>query len=99
MDVKHNVWTDDEDGEIDENSGIADFGGRHKNFTPTKCYIRGCVTKKSGSQVEDGKKIRKELGVKNDDVRNYFQTSPSSSGSTTLFSVTNQPGMATYEKP
>jgi hypothetical protein len=60
-------WTD--------NVLYAYAGGRHQNLVPTNCYIKACVTKKSFSSTEDAKKIRKELGIKPDDVRNYFQPS------------------------
>jgi hypothetical protein len=40
---------------------------------PTSRHV--CVAKKSFSSTEDAKKIRKELGIKPDDVRNYFQPS------------------------
>ncbi len=87
LDPKRNCWTDDEeDLEMDENSGMSDYGGRHKNYTPTKYFIKVIVMKKSGLQQDDEKKLRKELGFKMDDVRNYFQPSSSKSGGPSLSS-------------
>jgi hypothetical protein len=42
----------------------------------TNCYIKAWLTTKSFASTKDAKKILKELlGIKPDDVRNYFQPS------------------------
>lgn len=90
------------------------LGGRHKNFTPTRCYIKAVVLRKSGSDTDDvkkglKKKIYKELGVKLDDISFHLQpTSTSTSGQATssaLLSNVNRatshpvPGISALDKP
>ena len=55
-------------------------GGMYKNFPPTKTYVKACVIKKTGLP-EDSKRLKKELGFKSDDMRNYLQASSNPSPS------------------
>jgi hypothetical protein len=57
----------------------------YKNYPPTKAYVKACILKKTGLSSEDSKRLRKELGFKSEDMRNYLQSAtnppPSSTGS------------------
>jgi len=82
LDTKRNCWTDDEDEEMDEDSGFKSFGGSFKPFTPTKYYLKVVVVRKTFSTSEDGKRIQKYMGGKTDDIRQYYKPTNSSPAAT-----------------
>ncbi|ODM90381.1 hypothetical protein Ocin01_16299 [Orchesella cincta] len=77
LDTKKNCWTDDEDDDdellgINKEARMEDHGAAFTEFMPTKTAIRVCVVRKSVVSIDDARRIRKELGVRSEEIRNYF---------------------------
>jgi len=79
LDTKKNCWTDDEDDDdellgINKETRMEDHGAEYTEFMPTKTAIRVCVVRKSVVSIDDARRIRKELGVRPEEIRNYFSS-------------------------